>query len=245
MAARHPNRVQNSASPLATVVLYALPEEVRPIRGYNVRTFHSGAGIGNAARRAADIMAAHHDRVDCLLICGFAGGLSEGLRPGDILIGGNVLDASAEYEQGKLFVADADLFEAAESVRTVGYRAYTGTLVTVDTVATTPAEKIALRHSAFADAVDMETAGAARVAEAREVPWLSIRAITDGVQDELPFDFNAFTDEDGNPDRNEIIRATLSQPWKIPSLIRLGTRSSLAANNLAHFLNAFLQQLPQ
>ena len=60
----------------------------------------------------------------------------------------------------------------------------------------------------------------------------------------MPLDFNALADANGNVDKKRVIAATLTHPWKIPALIRLGARSSLAAKNLAAFLDAYLQALP-
>ncbi len=174
-----------------------------------------------------------------MVVCGFAGGLSENMKPGDLILADKVTDGT------EMFLPDAALFLAAQSIRPSGIKIERGTLVTVDKVATTTAEKRELAARTGAIAVDMETAGAVRVAEARGIPWLSVRAITDGVNDELPLDFNALANPDGSVNRGRVIRATLAQPHKIPALIRLGQRSSLAANNLAAFLVAFLQTLPE
>jgi adenosylhomocysteine nucleosidase len=90
----------------------------------------------------------------------------------------------------------------------------------------------------------METWGAVQVAQKHGVPWLAVRAITDSVEADFPFDFNALADADGNVDRGRVILATIARPWKIPALLRLGARSSLAARNLATFLESFLEQIP-
>jgi adenosylhomocysteine nucleosidase len=91
----------------------------------------------------------------------------------------------------------------------------------------------------------METAGAAQIAEERGVPWLALRAVTDGIADALPFDFDAYTDAEGNVNRNQIVLAALTRPWKIPALIQLGGRSARAARNLATFLETLLQERNQ
>ena len=122
---------------------------------------------------------------------------------------------------------------------------HTGTLVTADKVLVTSAEKRRLKEETGAVAVDMETAGAALAAAERGIPWMAIRAVTDGPNDTLPLDFNALADAEGDVDRKRILRATLTHPWKIPALIRLGQRSTLAARNLAIFLETFLKSLPE
>ena len=65
------------------------------------------------------------------------------------------------------------------------------------------------------------------------------------LNEDLPFDFNALADAEGNVHRGRIVTKALLNPWKIPALIQLGQRSSLAARNLADFLQAFLDRLPE
>ena len=93
-------------------------------------------------------------------------------------------------------------------------------------------------------AVDMETFAAAEVAKEAGVPWLAVRVVTDGATDDMPFDFNAMTGADGNVNKGRVIVSALTHPHKIPALIRLGARSSLAAKKFALFLQAYLQALP-
>ena len=175
----------------------------------------------------------------CLLICGFAGGLTAGLMPGTIIIGEGVTSSV-----GETFKADSRLLAVAESVRVPGLYAMRGPIYTHNKVLGRSVEKQELAKRCDAIAVDMETFGAARAAERQHVPWLAVRVITDGAEDDMPLDFNALAGEDGNVDRKRVIGATLAQPWKIPALIRLGARSSQAAKNLALFLEAYLQNLP-
>jgi hypothetical protein len=106
-------------------------------------------------------------------------------------------------------------------------------------------EKAACKSQTNAVAVDMETWGAAQAAERAGARWVAIRAVTDGANDTLPLDFNAFADAQANPDRGRIMRHILLRPWKIPALIRLGARSSHAARRLASFLEAFLKRYPE
>ena len=198
----------------------------------------SSVGVSNAARTTREALD-EYPEIAVLFIVGFAGGLSDTAAPGGLIFANKVTDGT------ETFSPDASLFAAAEALDLSGIKIERGMLVTVDRVATTAAEKRELAKRTGAIAVDMETAGAVRVAEARGIPWLAVRAITDGVNDALPLDFNALANPDGSVNRGRVIRATLAQPHKIPALIRLGQRSSLAANNLAAFLVAFLQALPE
>ena len=196
------------------------------------------SGVGQ--KNAAASVNSYRNGLDNLLVCGFAGGLSERLKPGDLILADKVTDGTTT------FAPNDTLLASAKSVQVSNAKIEIGTLVTVDKVANErPQEKRELAAQTGAIAVDMETVGAVRVAQERGIPWLAVRAITDGVNDELPLDFNALANPDGSVNRGRVIRATLAQPHKIPALIRLGQRSSLAANNLAAFLVAFLQTLPE
>lgn len=119
-----------------------------------------------------------------------------------------------------------------------------GRLITVDSILYSPEEKRSARQATGADAADMETAAAARAAEASRVPWLAVRAITDGPEDSLPLDFSACCDPLGNVQLAGLLPPLLRKPWALPTLVRLGIRSGRAARALGAFLAAFLEAGP-
>ncbi len=173
----------------------------------------SGVGAQAAAVAATELL----DRdFGALILCGFCAGLVEDLPAGSIAIAECVRD-----NRGNTFTPDLGLLAA-----------------TADRVLNTSAEKRALAARTQAIATDMETAGAAQVAQERGARWLAVRAVSDDLYDTLPFDFNALADAAGNISYGRVIGAALTHPWKIPALIRLGQRSSLAANHLTRFLLA-------
>jgi adenosylhomocysteine nucleosidase len=245
-------RRKNSAGPRDRegwiTVLFALPEETRPFRkrlqsfptSSHVYLRCSGVGAERAASTADDVAVVAAPG-DVLLICGFAGGLTSEMKPGSLIVADSVID----HLTGQNYKPDSELLYAAESVRLSGVSVQRGTLMTGNRVLVTAGEKRQFAEQSGGVAVDMESAGAAQVAQKYGVPWLAVRAITDGVDDDLPLDFNALADASGNVHRGRILLATLTHPWKIPALIRLGKRSSLAAENLAAFLEALLPHLPE
>ena len=225
-------------------VLFALPEEAAPFLRrlafvpalrQRCTVAVSGIGAAKAARATTQLLAEGH--VQRLIICGFGGGLTEEIVPGSLIVAERVLDATqANAMAAAVYTPSRRMRERAAGPG--------GDLVTVGKVLTTPDEKRALYARTQAQMVDMETAGAAGAAEQAGLPWLAIRVATDSVEAALPLDFNALADAEGNIDRSRVIKATLAQPWKIPALIRLGKNSALAAKNLAHFLETYLQQGP-
>ncbi len=237
--------MSGAASSLPRIcVLFALPEEAAPFlrRLANVPALRqrcsvrvSGVGAEKAMRETTGLLA--EGQTTHLIICGFGGGLTAQITPGSLLIAERVLDATEDASAPpKAYRPDGRMLERAQGP--------CGALVTGGKVLTTPDEKRALHARTQAQMVDMETVGAVRAADAAGVPWLAVRVATDSLEESLPFDFNALADAEGNVDRSRVVLAALTHPWKIPALIRLGSHSALAAKNLTHFLETYLQQWP-
>ena len=83
------------------------------------------------------------------------------------------------------------------------------------------------------------------MAEARRyrVPAVAIRAISDGVDENLPLDFNRTIDEDGEFAWLPALSQLVSSPSRLPRLVRFGFETSKSARNLAHFLDRYLKCL--
>lgn len=91
-------------------------------------------------------------------------------------------------------------------------------------------------------AVEMETAGVARVCAARGIAWAAVRGISDHADESLPMDFNRLREPDGDLSTARVALAALTQPASIPALLRLGRNTTLAAEALAGFLVDWLEE---
>src|SRR5579872_5604376 len=159
------------------------------------------ARSGMGAERAAalvELLAGRYSP-DWLIIAGFGAGLAEEIAPGDLVLASMVEDRSHEgFAQVVHFHRlrpDAVLLAHAEGVVFPDLRVHRGGLLTVGSVLRRAADKGEIRRaSPDFSAADMETAGAAAAAETAGIPWIAVRAITDGVKDDLPFDFQRYTD---------------------------------------------------
>ena len=146
-------------------------------------TFHEGtvggvrvawcvAGVGReAARRAARLMIDGH-RPRLLVSAGFAGGLDPALARGKVVEPACVRGESETSTMLPLAAAGQG----------------GGTLVTVNRIVRTPADKAALAAATGAAIVDMETLTVAEVAAEAGLSCRSIRVISDAAGDELPPD---------------------------------------------------------
>ena len=170
------------------------------------------------ASQAVDVMI-ERQPVAALVSIGFCGGLDPSLQPGDIFVANEILG-----------IGPALVPEGASKA----YR--TGSLISTDRVATTPAEKAELRLTGAA-AVEMEAGGIARRAKQENIPFYCIRVVTDTAAESLPLDFNRMRDTDGRFSRVRILAAALRKPGVlIPELVRLNKRCMSAAQALGDFI---------
>ncbi len=95
------------------------------------------------------------------------------------------------------------------------------TLLSVDAIAATPAEKRGLFEQTGADAVDMETYHAARLLEERRVPLHAIRAICDDAGMALPPESAGWVDDTGRPRAAAAVRYLLLHPHRLGAMLKL------------------------
>jgi nucleoside phosphorylase len=189
-----------------------------------------------------------------LIIAGFAAGLAAGQSPGDIVVATSVIDAGggpvpggSAPPTGPALSPDTLLLAAARRAGSglPGFRM--GPLATSSGLALSAGAKRDLAERLGSPiAVDMETAPAARVASGRRMPWIAIRAITDGPEHAMPVDFLRHLDDTtGEVSRASLARMAATAPWKVPGLVTLGRRAARAAGNLAAFIELLVQALDE
>ena len=149
---------------------------------------------------------------------GFAGALDTTLKVSDILIPRLVLDA-----------------RDGSSLATVA-RDGAGVLVTLASVAK-PLQKASLGQTYGAQAVDMEAAAVGRGAQARDVPFAAVKAISDEVDFAMP-SMSRFVDPDGNFNATQFALFSFLRPWLWSTLLGLARNSSSAAQALCTRLEA-------
>lgn len=182
-----------------------------------------GMGPGaaqNLERRLADTMPA------LLISAGFAGGLQPGLKAGDLILGENHSDPDVVsrlslhdgWRVGCVSTAEA-ILERAEDKKLLGMR--TGCL-----------------------AGDLETAHLARICAERGLPMLSVRCISDAVEDDLPVPANTLLNpKTGRPDPLALFRHLISHPSSVAGFNKLLKDSRVAQGQLAKGLEEILPQL--
>jgi adenosylhomocysteine nucleosidase len=214
------------AEELAALSARRLPE--------GVHVAATGEGPRRAARRAAELCDLH--RPDVLLGAGVAGALSSDLAFGEILVARRVCDASGDAPH-----PDAALSKRAAAIP--GIRG--GALFSADRMVVAARERSALAARIADDpsAVDMESAAWARVASARGIPYVVVRAVSDTADEDLPAYLARCYDPEGGIRRARVLLHALAKPGSVPGLLAMRRRVRECGERLSAFVEHFLAGL--
>lgn len=203
---------------------------VTEVGDVHVRVVLTGAGHF-AAQRSAE--KAFENVPDVCVVSGLSGSLRPQHKVGDVLAARLVSDARST----KLLPCDPELVARAESC---GAR-IVGRFVVSERVVATAKEKQSLGVSG--DAVDMESLDIIGAAAHRGIRVLTIRAISDGLESDLPLDFDGVFTERGTVSVARVIGQLARRPARLGGLLQLARDSKHAATELAHVLDGYIQML--
>jgi adenosylhomocysteine nucleosidase len=208
---------------MSTLICFALKEEAAPFRtglrrGHHVSILLTGIGHQNAERSLREFL--EKNSSECVLTCGFAGGLNPDLKLGEVVF--------------ELAAPVANNQKLAEDLTVAG--AKPAKFFCAERIAITIAEKKKLRAETGADVVEMESAAIHEICRAKKIPCATVRVISDTANEDLPLDFNAFAKPDKNLDYGKLALAIAKSPWKIIALKKLQKQTQFAAEKLAEVL---------
>jgi len=163
------------------------------------------SGVGKANAAMATTILAERYQPNLVINTGSAGGFSETLEVGDIVISTEVVyhdvDATAfNYEYGQVpgmpasFVSDPELVEwTEEAVKPLDVNSAKGLIATADTFMSDPA-RVAFAREKFPSmiAAEMEAAAIAQVCWQYNLPFVVIRALSDIAGKESAVSFDEF-----------------------------------------------------
>ena len=160
---------------------------VGELSGKQIILLKSGIGKVNAAMQVTSLIAEMHP--DYIINSGVAGGIGEGMHQGDIVVGTEACYHDVwcgEGEWGQVqgfplkFPANEHLLEAAKSVVKDNSQLVFGLICTGDQFISELATLQGIKRN-FPDgkAVDMESAAIAQVCYAKQVPFMSLRIVSD------------------------------------------------------------------
>ena len=217
------------------------------LAGRRVAIIKTGVGQVAAAHGAATLIAGH--RPQWLISAGLAGGLHPELQRGDLLFADAILGSDgARIALGNSAVSLAPAAEvlSAEpgepSPRKT--RAHQGQLLTVDRIVRSPREKRELGQKHQALAVDMESLAVAAVCVREQTSFLSVRIISDSVDDELPAEIERVLEQKSAARRaGAALGAILNRPSSLGDMLKLKEQALVASDQLAQVLAQLVQRL--
>ncbi|MBM3551109.1 MAG: phosphorylase [Alphaproteobacteria bacterium] len=206
------------------LVIVGMKREAGCAAGEGVTTLCSGADV---ARLRRQLDALEGTDFSAVVSFGLAGGLDHALRPGHVVVADAVV--SGESRRDTHSRLSSALMKGAGAA---GCSVSQGAIIGVDEPAMHPAAKAALRESAQAVAVDMESHLAEEFARRRNVPFVAIRAISDPAARALPpLVARALTPE-GDIHTWGVARELIRRPGQLGGMIRAGLDSRAAFGSL-------------
>ncbi len=202
---------------------------------HDISIAETGMGTAAAARNAAAVIDAVNPEL--VISCGYAGALTRELHAGDVLLASAVRFVNADGVEATALPDPAGLRQAMAS----SFGSHDGTLVTVNTWM----KKSDLLHLIpgirIPAACDMETHALACLCREKHLPFLSMRAISDGAYDEVPFDPACLCAASGQYSVPRAVAFFLAHPRFLPGLPKYRRSSAMATRNLTRAVEHLLR----
>ena len=199
-------------------------------QGKNIVLVRTGVGKQRAAE--AVLKTIEQFSPDRLLSIGYAGGLVSELQVSDLIIAERVVDVESSAE----FLPDQQWLQLAQNISvSENYKVISGKLVTANKVIHSPLDKKEFGERLSAHAVEMETSAIAKVAMDKNLPFLSVRAISDSVEQEI-LDSSSFLRRDGEISKLKAGWYVLTHPSSIASALSLRSQTQLATRTMTEFV---------
>jgi adenosylhomocysteine nucleosidase len=209
-------------------------EHAGKLNGREVVVVESGVGARAAARATAAAIEFYQPR--WVVSAGFAGALAEGLRRGHVVMADEVASSTGERLSVGMKLEQATL-DATRGL-------HVGRLLTVGEIIRQPTDRHRLAAEHGAIACDMETFGVAEVCKQRGVKLLSVRIVSDAVDDELPPEIEQLLKQKSLAAKlGAAAGAVFNRPSAAKDLWRLREDALKASDRLARFLLGVIEQL--
>jgi adenosylhomocysteine nucleosidase len=192
--------------------------------GAKVRAILTGMGQEHALAAVRRVLP---ERPDICISTGLAGALRTGYRPGDVLA------ARLVSEVGEP-VAVASHRELLSTAIDCGAR-QVERFATSRTLVGRAEQKRSLGSEA--EAVEMESYTILAEAARYGVPSVAVRAISDTVEFDMPYDFEGARDSRGQVRIGNIVSQVIRRPSGLPALLTLARDCRVASRHLADFLD--------
>jgi len=209
-------------------------EHAGSVQGKEIVIAESGIGAVAAAEATAEVIKFHEP--EWVVSAGFAGGLVTGPAKGEFLMADQVVNLKGERLEVGLKLSP----EAIAATK----RLHVGRLLSVEKLISSPAEKRKLGEEHQALACDMESFAVADTCRQLKTRFLSVRIISDGVDDQLPKEVERLMKQTSlGAKLGAAAKAVISRPQSATDLWKLQEEALKASDRLARFLVSMLPQL--
>jgi adenosylhomocysteine nucleosidase len=178
---------------------------------------------GDASTLSARLAETASLRPSLVISWGLCGGLDPRLRPGDLILGSEIVS-----DEGAVRTDEAVTASLAQRLVSAGARVAVERFAAADATVLTAAAKAALRHATGAAAVDMESLIAGQYALAQRSPFAILRAVADPAERDLPPVVLKAVDSDGGIDALAVIGELIRSPGQLAGLRALAADSGAA-----------------
>jgi adenosylhomocysteine nucleosidase len=204
------------------------------LNGRRLVVAESGVGCRAARQATEDVIKIHQPQ--WIISAGFAGALVSDLPRGHILMADSIVDQRHQpLDVG--FKIPPEVVQATPSL-------HVGRLLTVDHLIRQSTEKQQLATDCRASACDMETMAVAQACRRRHVRFLSVRIISDGLDDKLPPEVEHMLDQQSFAGKlGAATRAVFRRPGSLKDMWNLRETAIRASDRLAQFLVGVVPQL--
>jgi adenosylhomocysteine nucleosidase len=198
--------------------------------GAKVRAILTGMGQTHALEAVRRVLP---ERPDICISTGLAGALRTGYRPGDVLVARLV----SEVGEPVAVASHRELLSTAVDCGARQVERFT----TSRTLVARAEQKRNLAKEA--EAVEMESYTIMAEAARYGVPSVAVRAISDTVEFDMPYDFENARDTRGQVRISSVIAQVLRRPSGLPALVTLARDCRVASRHLADFLDILIGTL--
>ena len=196
------------STPANVLIVCGLKREAAIMGGLGRTTL-----CGDAPTLRARLAEAASRRPSLVVSWGLCGGLDPRLRPGDLILGSEVVS-----DEGAVRADEAVTSSLAQRLGGAGARVFVGRLAASDAPVLTAAAKAELRCATGAAAVDMESLIAGRFALELRIPFAILRAVADPAERNLPPLVLKAVDSDGGISVQAVIGELIRSPGQLAGL---------------------------
>jgi adenosylhomocysteine nucleosidase len=185
------------------------------------------AVFGDGATLRVRLSELAHLRPVAVISWGVCGGLDPQLRPGDLVLGAEVVSASE-----RIPTDEAVTSSLARRLIDGGARVTLERVAGVSAPVSSAPDKAELRRATGAAAVDMESLAAGRFALERQAPFVILRAVADPADRDLPPLVLSAVDSDGRIKAATVFGRLARSPGQLSGLIAAARDSRAAFGTL-------------